>query len=93
MSDITKELFNANKSQREDTQIIKVLVSLKSSPSDEILLELQELGLNQVSVINNKLVGRVAYENIQALEEHAEVIEVERSVTLYPTQDSDCQDK
>ncbi len=85
MSDSLRNLFHQNKLQREESNSIKVLVSLKASPDDSCLAGLREIGLSVTSVEGNKLTGEIDSNQVSKLEAHAHVSEVERSVKLSPT--------
>ncbi len=87
MTDSLRKLFHANKLHREESDIIKVLVSLKASPDDSCLAGLQGIGLTVKSVEGNKLTGEIASKHLSKLKEHVNVTEVERSVKLKPTYD------
>ena len=91
MTDSLRKLFDANKLHRE-SDTVKVLVSLNASPDDSCLAGLQDIGLTVKSVERNKLIGEIASKNLSKLEKHANVLEVERSVKLKPT-DDDAADK
>ena len=75
---------------REESDTIKVLVSLKDSPDEACLASLQEIGLTVKSVKGNKLTGEIESRHLSKLEEHDNVTEVERSVKLKPTDDRAC---
>ena len=90
MTDSLRKLFHARKLHREESNTIKVLVSLKVSPDDLCLADLQEIGLILKSVEGNKLTGEIASKHLSKLEGHVNVTEVERSVKLKPTNDCAC---
>ncbi len=87
MSDSLRKLFHATKPHREDSDCIRVLVSLKAPADESCLASLQEIGLKVGSVEGNKLTGEIASRLVPKLEEHASVSEVERSEILKPTGD------
>lgn len=90
MSESIRNLFHVRKTQREDSGIIKVLVSLEAPPNDTNLADLQRLGLKVESVTRNKLIGEIESRSLPTLKEYPLVNEVERSVALKPTDDNDC---
>ena len=85
MSDSLRNFFNKNKLHQEETDTIKVLVSLKSSPDNECLAGLRDVGLSIKSVEGNKLIGEIESKQLTELQRHIDVQEVERSVKLRPT--------
>ena len=89
MTESSRKLFHTNKLHREESSIIKVLVSLKVPPDHLCLAALQEIGLNVKSVNGNKLTGEIASKFLSKLEVYANVTEVERSVRLKPTDERD----
>ena len=89
MTESSRKLFHANKPHREESDLIKVLVSLKAPPDHLCLAGLEEIGLKVTSVNGNKLTGEIASKFLTKLEEHASVTEVERSVMLNPADEHD----
>lgn len=89
MTESSRKLFHAHKLHRGESGNIKVLVSLNAPPDDLCLAGLEEIGLKVTSVKANKLTGEIASKLLTKLEQHANVIEVERSVLLKPTDDCD----
>ncbi len=89
MTESSRKLFLTNKLHPEESDSIKVLVSLKAPPDDLCLTGLKEIGLKVTSVKGNKLTGEIASKFLTNLEQHESVTEVERSVMLKPTDHHD----
>ena len=85
MTNSLRKLFDSNKLHGGKPDSIRVLVSLKSVPDDSCLGSLQRIGLTVEAVNGNKLTGEISSEFLAELEQHDTVLEVERSVTLKPT--------
>ena len=85
MDNPLRKLFDSHKLHGENADVIKVLVSLKSVPDDSCLASLQKIGLTVKAANANKLAGEISSQALADLEQHDAVIDVERSVTLKPT--------
>ena len=84
MSKFIRDLFHAKKTQRQDSETIKVLVVLTEPPDDANLAELQDIGLKVQTVAGDKLVGEIESQLLPSLLKHDSVDEIERSATLQP---------
>ncbi len=87
MSHSLRNLFHAKKMRREESEIIRVLVSLSVSPDGSCLASLKDTGLTVTSVVGDKLIGKIASKQLPTLERHPDVVHVECSVILKPTDD------
>jgi hypothetical protein len=86
MANLLRKLFHAEKSNRGESDTINVLVSLRDSPDNLCLADLRQIGLIVKSVEGNKLIGEIAPVQLSKLESHANVMQVERSVKLKPSE-------
>ena len=86
MSESSRKLFNAHKQQENQSQIINVLISLKAPADRNCLQDLQNIGLKVTASNGNKLTGEINNSLLPVLKNHMQVLEVETSVKLNPTE-------